>query len=315
MRIVALDGMEKQPIVLIIVAIVAILSAVVTIILNVRRTNKTMNTIENMLSKAQNAEFSEADFDESRLSKLETMFAHYLSSSATSSRNIEVEKKKIETLIADISHQTKTPIANLLLYTELLSEDNLTEDTREKVDVIHNQTERLRFLIDSLVKLSRLENGILSLHPKREQVNTMLSTVYEQYERKALDKGLKLLVEPTDLSAVFDLKWTTEAICNLVDNAIKYTEAGEVKISVVSYEFFTRIDIKDTGKGIAEEEQARVFSRFYRSQSTNENEGVGIGLYLARKIISEEGGYIKVNSKVGEGATFSVFLSNEEKNV
>ena len=134
MRIVALDGMEKQPIVLIIVAIVAILSAVVTIILNVRRTNKTMNTIENMLSKAQNAEFSEADFDESRLSKLETMFAHYLSSSATSSRNIEVEKKKIETLIADISHQTKTPIANLLLYTELLSEDNLTEDTREKVE-------------------------------------------------------------------------------------------------------------------------------------------------------------------------------------
>ena len=189
-----------------------------------------------MLSKAQNAEFSEADFDESRLSKLETMFAHYLSSSATSSRNIEVEKKKIETLIADISHQTKTPIANLLLYTELLSEDNLTEDTREKVDVIHNQTERLRFLIDSLVKLSRLENGILSLHPKREQVNTMLSTVYEQYERKALDKGLKLLVEPTDLSAVFDLKWTTEAICNLVDNAIKYTEENDEINSKTIYE-------------------------------------------------------------------------------
>ena len=307
------EGMQQQPIILIIVAIVVILLAVAIIIINVYRTNKTMNTIETMLSKAQNAEFSETDFDESRLSKLETMFSHYLSSSATSSRNIETEKKKIETLIADISHQTKTPIANLLLYTELLSEENLTEDARAKVDVIHNQTERLRFLIDSLVKLSRLENGILSLHPKLEQVQTMLSTVYEQYERKAFDKGLKLSIEPTKLSAFFDLKWTTEALCNLVDNAIKYTDQGEIRLSVISYEFFTRIDIKDTGKGISEEEQAKIFSRFYRSRSVNESEGVGIGLFLARQILFEEGGYIKVSSKVGEGSTFSMFIPNEEK--
>lgn len=310
-----IKGMENLPAVFIIAAIVIMLLAAVIVIINIYRTNKTMNSIEKMLIKAQNAEFSEADFDESRLSKLETMFSHYLSSSATSSRNIEIEKKKMETLIADISHQTKTPIANLLLYTELLYEDPLTEDTRAKVDVIHNQTQRLRFLIDSLVKLSRLENGILALQPREEQINPMLSAVYEQYKRKAMDKGLKFLFEPTGLSACFDIKWTTEAICNLVDNAIKYTEKGEIKISVVSYEFFTRIDIKDTGRGIPEEEQAKVFSRFYRSRSTNESEGVGIGLYLARQILSEEGGYIKVSSKVGEGTTFSVFLSNEGKNV
>lgn len=315
MRMEVFKGMANLPAVFIVAAIVMMLLAVVIVIINVYQTNKIMDSIEKMLIKAQNAEFSEVDFDESRLSKLETMFSHYLSSSANSSRNIEIEKKKVETLIADISHQTKTPIANLLLYTELLYEDSLTEDTRAKVDVIHNQTQRLKFLIDSLVKLSRLENGIMSLQPREEQIGPMLSAVYEQYKRKAMDKGLELSFESTDLSACFDIKWTTEALCNLVDNAIKYTEKGEIKISVVRYEFFTRIDIRDTGKGIPEEEQAKIFSRFYRSRSTIESEGVGIGLYLARQILSEEGGYIKVSSKVGEGATFSVFLQNEGKNV
>ncbi len=295
------------------VAVAAIVVAAVVIIVNVYRTDKTMKTIEKMLNLAQKSEFSESEFDESRLSKLETMFSHYLSSSTTSARNIEEEKKKIETLIADISHQTKTPIANLLLYSELLYEEDMSDDTQAKVDVIHNQAERLRFLIDSLVKLSRLENGILALHPKEERINPMLSTVCGQYERKASEKGLKLSFEPTDLSAYFDVKWTTEAICNLVDNAIKYTESGVIQISALSYELFTRIDIKDTGKGISEDELAKIFSRFYRSQSSNESDGVGIGLYLARQILSEEGGYIKVSSKVGEGSVFSVFLPNEKK--
>lgn len=295
------------------VAVAAIVVAAVVIIVNVYRTDKTMKTIEKMLNLAQKSEFSESEFDESRLSKLETMFSHYLSSSTTSARNIEEEKKKIETLIADISHQTKTPIANLLLYSELLYEEDMSDDTWAKVDVIHNQAERLRFLIDSLVKLSRLENGILALHPKEERIDPMLSTVCGQYERKASEKGLKLSFEPTDLSACFDVKWTTEAICNLVDNAIKYTESGVIQISALSYELFTRIDIKDTGKGISEDELAKIFSRFYRSQSSNESDGVGIGLYLARQILSEEGGYIKVSSEVGEGSVFSVFLPNEKK--
>jgi len=306
--------LEEYAIVLMIVAIIAIIAAVVIVIINFYRTNRTMNNIEKMLIKAQNSENCETEFDENRLSRLETLFSNYLSSSAVSSKNTEKEKKKIETLIADISHQTKTPIANLLLYSELLYEDNLDESTKKNVDVLHNQTERLRFLIDSLVKLSRLENGILALHSQLEQIQPMLSIVYNQYIKKATDKGLKLTVLPTNLSAIFDAKWTTEAICNLVDNAIKYTVHGEIRLSVISYEFFTRIDIKDTGVGISEEDQAKIFSRFYRSQNTNENEGVGIGLYLARKILSEEGGYIKVSSKVGEGSTFSVFLPNEKKN-
>ena len=143
--------LEEYVIVLMIVAIIAIIAAVVIVIINFYRTNRTMNNIEKMLIKAQNSENCETEFDENRLSRLETLFSNYLSSSAVSSKNTEKEKKKIETLIADISHQTKTPIANLLLYSELLYEDNLDESTKKNVDVLHNQTERLRFLIDSLV--------------------------------------------------------------------------------------------------------------------------------------------------------------------
>lgn len=144
-----------------------VLIAALGIYMNYHRTKKTMDTIEQMLNAAMEGTFSEGKFDESRLSALETKFAHYLSSSAISARNVSIEKDKIKTLIADISHQTKTPIANLLLYSELIAEEELPEDMRFNVDAIRMQTEKLRFLIDSLVKLSRLENGILTLSPDR----------------------------------------------------------------------------------------------------------------------------------------------------
>ena len=90
--------------------------------------------------------------------------------------------------------------------------------------------------------------------------------------------------------------------------SIKYTEHGTIRISAVSYEMFARIDISDTGSGIPESEQTKIFARFYRSNSVQKQEGVGIGLYLARQIISGEGGYIKVASVPGKGSTFSIFL-------
>lgn len=96
-----------------------------------------------------------------------------------------------------------------------------------------------------------------------------------------------------------------------MDNAIKYTREGSVTISVLSYEMFVRIDVTDTGVGISEEEQARIFTRFYRSQSA-EGDGVGIGLFLAREITAGEGGYLKVHSTVGKGSVFSVFLPREQ---
>ena len=135
---------------------------------------------------------------------------------------------------------------------------------RSNVEAIKQQAEKLEFLIKSLVKLSRLENGILNLSPRKEEIQPMLQDIYEQYISKASEKNLELNIEKTTSKATFDRKWTTEALGNIVDNAIKYTNAGEITINVKEYEIFIRIDISYR-IGIAESEQAEVFSRFYRS--------------------------------------------------
>ena len=291
-----------------IVGICLVITALV-IFINHLRTKKTIDTIENMLNEAAKGNFSEKSFDETRLSSLETRFAHYLSASVVSARNVELEKDKIKSLIADISHQTKTPIANLLLYSELLLEDdtdNLSVQMRENIVQIHAQSEKLQFLIASLVKLSRLENGILQLSPQEEALKSMLTLAVKEFKARA--KGIELILHDTDEKAYFDSKWTLEAICNILDNALKYTNEGTISLSVTAYEMFVRIDIKDSGIGIKEEELPKIFSRFYRSEDTKNMEGVGIGLYLSRQILSEEGGYIKVSSVYGQGSTFSVFL-------
>ena len=293
---------------IILFALISIIAAFTVVLINHIRTKKTMDTLEKMIDSAADGEYSETKFDESRLSALETKFSNYLALSNTSSKNIMKEKEKIKTLISDISHQTKTPISNLILYSELIEEGDLSEDMRSNVEAIKQQAEKLEFLIKSLVKLSRLENGILNLSPRKEEIQPMLQDIYEQYISKAMGKNLELNIEKTTSKATFDRKWTTEALGNIVDNAIKYTNTGEINIKVHEYEIFTRIDISDTGIGIAESEQAEVFSRFYRSQSVHNDEGVGIGLYLTREIISSEGGYIKLTSELGVGSTFSVYI-------
>ena len=284
------------------------LSAAAIVWLERRKCRKTMEQIDKMLDAAMDGSFSETTFDESRLSALETKFAHYLSASETASQNLALEKDKIKALVADISHQTKTPIANLLLYSELLQEEALSPAAKANADTLHTQAKKLQFLIDALVKLSRLENGIISLSPKRTALQPLLQSAAEQYAAKAGEKGLALHLYDTEASAVFDPKWTAEALSNLIDNAVKYTRHGEIAIRADSYEMFARIDISDTGPGIPEQEQGKIFTRFYRGGTVQEQEGVGIGLYLARQIVSGEGGYIKVASAPGEGSTFSVFL-------
>ena len=136
----------------------------------------------------------------------------------------------------------------------------------------------------------------------------MLNEILHQFKEKASAKNLKLELSDSSASAAIDEKWTHEALANIVDNAIKYTEKGSIKISVIPYEMFVRVDISDTGIGISEEEHAKIFKRFYRGSDVKQKEGVGIGLHLAREIISGEGGYIKLSSTPGEGSTFSVFL-------
>lgn len=273
------------------------------------REKRILRRMNEMLEEAICGTFSEWDFDESLLSSVEAKLAQYLSASIVSERNLNEEKNNIQTLIADISHQTKTPIANILLYTQLLEEQALPEESQTCVMALDGQARKLKALIEALVKLSRLETGIITLHPKKGPVQPMLERAIEGLEPKAAAKGMTLRFDRTDAMAVFDPKWTEEAVSNLLDNAIKYTpEGGRIAVSVISYELFCRIDVTDTGIGIAKDEQAKVFGRFYRVEAAAETEGVGIGLHLVRQIASGQGGYVKLTSSPGHGSTFSLFL-------
>ena len=266
-----------------------------------------------MLDDATRGQFRESRFDESRLSALETRMAHYLSASSMASGRLEQEQAAIKALIGDISHQTKTPIANLQLYSQLLAEQELPQESRTCVAALNEQVSKLRFLIDALVKTSRLETGVLTLSPRLQDISPLLERTAAQAVPGASAKGISLTVEPTELTARFDEKWTAEALYNLVDNAVKYTPAGgRVTLRAVGYELFCRIDVTDTGPGIPEDEQPKIFGRFYRSPAARGQEGVGIGLYLSRQIAQREGGYLRVSSRPGAGSTFSLFLPREE---
>lgn len=273
------------------------------------RTARTMKRLDDMLTAVINGSFSEKNFDESRLSALESRLWRYLTASALSERNVREQKDQISALISDISHQTKTPVANLQLYAQLLSEQPLTPQGKDCAAAISAQAEKLQTLIEALVKTSRLETGILALHPQPGEISQVVERAATQYAARAEEKGITLTVGQKEGSAVFDPKWTEEAVCNLLDNAVKYTPpGGTVTVEVKNYELFSAIRVTDTGPGISEEEQAKIFGRFYRAPGAWQAEGVGIGLYLTRQIAEKQGGYVKVESALGKGSVFSLFL-------
>ena len=295
-----------------VIAGVALLLALAVVAYDRWRTVRTMRRLDDMLTAAMNGSFSEKSFDESCLSALESRLARYLAASALSERNVQEQKDQISALISDISHQTKTPVANLQLYAQLLSEQPLTPRGKDCAAAISAQAEKLQSLIEALVKTSRLETGILALHPQLGEITPVVERAAAQYAPKAAEKGIILTTRQAEGSAVFDLKWTEEAVCNLLDNALKYTPSGgTVTVEVKNYELFSAIRVSDTGPGIPEAEQAKIFGRFYRAPGAYQAEGVGIGLYLTRQIAEKQGGYVKLESTPGKGSTFSLYIPRE----
>lgn len=274
----------------------------------------TIKRLENMLEDAINGTFEESDYDETRLSRLEVKWKRFLTSSMISRQRVVEEQERIKSLISDISHQTKTPLANILLYTQILQEKETDPELTSIVENIREQSEKLDFLIHSLVKTSRLEGEVLMLTPKRQPIAPMLKEVGDSALKEAEQKQIRITIHAGNEVACYDRKWTEEAIGNLVDNAIKYSPQGsEVIIDVKEYEMFTAVNVRDEGIGIREQEQACIFERFYRGREVAEEKGVGIGLYLVREIAERQNGYVKVKSAYGVGSTFSFYMTKNDK--
>lgn len=252
----------------------------------------------------------EAQMEDSLWGRTEMQLARAAHLFQRKSEESRRERVQIKGLISDISHQTRAPVSNMKLYIEFLGEEELSEDGRQFLKKLQNQVERLDFLMQSMVKMSRLETGILQIQKEPGDICETLRRAVAAVVPDAAVKQIDLFMESSgEVMIDHDGRWTQEAVFNILDNAVKYTESGgEIHVALTRQEIFLKISISDTGKGIAPERQAEIFTRFYREPEVHDKPGVGIGLYLARRIMELQKGYIEVESEPGEGAEFRLYL-------
>lgn len=223
------------------------------------------------------------------------------------------EHENIKGLVSDLSHQLKTPISNLKMYTEFLKNPHVTiEERQQYLHILDLSVERLIFLSESMIKVSRLESGLITLHCEKQSINeTILQAVKDIYTDAKKADIMIAYKEEISCDILHDRRWTAEACFNLLDNAVKYGKPGnEIILAVRELGLTIEISVTDQNEPISGEERTRIFERFYRGQNACEKDGIGIGLYLAREIIEKQGGCLSVHP-VGQGNRFSIVLPKQ----
>ncbi len=220
--------------------------------------------------------------------------------------------------VANASHELKTPVAGIRLLSEAIRDASDVGDEKSLhlfIDRLDNEAERLQRLVIDLLDLSRLEEQQNSERTPRADLHSTLTTSYLAHKGQAEDKGIELVLddrsqpgdncyadmEPSDASLIFD---------NLIENAIMYTDEGSILVTLEPRVHETEISVKDTGIGIPQADQSRIFERFYRVNKARSREvgGTGLGLSLVRHAVERGSGSIEVNSTVGQGTEFVVHL-------
>ena len=251
---------------------------------------------------------------ETRESKLENTLQRLLDQAEKKEAQAKRERDEVASLLSDLTHQLKTPMANVIMYTELLEDENLTPEERQRFTYLaRTQAKKMQWLLGNMLKASQLERGMISFSAEytgiRETIRQAVSSVYAQAE----ERDIMIKVEPfEDRKLYHNPRWTAEAMENILDNAVKYSPSGSVvTVRVQPMEIYTQIEISDQGVGISGEEYNKIFRRFYRSSNAAQTEGSGLGLYLAQLILNNEKGYVTAVSRPGEGSSFRIFLLNE----
>ncbi len=224
--------------------------------------------------------------------------------------SIEREKSKVQSFVSDISHQLKTPLTNLHLLQEALKQPGISpEEYQDHLEKQGKQLDKIDFLIRALLKTSQLENGLIQIQPREASISQTILSALEGILVPAEKKEIEVYYDnTTDYIVLHDPKWTSEALFNVMENAVKYTPRnGKLTILLNRTEKYVKISIKDTGIGIPPADLSNIFIRFWRG-NTNILEGNGIGLYLCKQIITLQHGYILVNSTVDSGSEFEIFI-------
>lgn len=223
----------------------------------------------------------------------------------------QAEMAQVQRSISDMSHQMKTPLASITMYADLLQTGDLTpREQRDCVDRMQTGASTLRWMADGLIKMSRLESGAVALHPENHSIRDTIASAVAGCLALADARGIEIMLEEfADAQAFHDVRWTCEALSNVLENAIKYAQQDtQIHVRVERLALYTRISIANQGISIPRDEWGRIFQRFYRGQNASVQQGSGLGLYLTRVILEKQGGYIMVDESTEAQTSFSLFL-------
>ena len=232
--------------------------------------------------------------------------------------NLEKDIKLEHRLTSDVAHELRTPLMAMLSTVEAMQDEVLPAD-QEHLAIVASETKRLARLVDAMLQLSRMENGSTRFEPEETDVVWLVRSIVESQEQLFADRELKLRFSDEtghrDCHAVMDADMIRQAVVNIMSNALRYTpEGGWVVVSVAQDRSDVMISVSDTGIGIAREDLNRVFSRFWRSDASREREsgGLGVGLALTKEIIDRHHGYVRVDSELGHGTTFTLYIPHTQ---
>lgn len=220
-------------------------------------------------------------------------------------------KKFLKNTISDISHQLKTPLAALSMYNEIILDEPENTNTvilfTQKSDIA---IERIKTLVLTLLKITRLDAGGIDFEKRKYPIIDVINKAIENLTIRAENEKKKIIIKGNQNETIFcDINWTSEAIGNIVKNALDHTNInGEINISWERTPIELRIFIADNGSGIQEEDFHHIFKRFYRSKNSSNIQGIGLGLPLAKAVIEGQEGIISLQTKQGEGTIFSIMF-------
>ena len=266
-----------------------------------------MNTyLEKVLSDDDPPEIF--DIEEGELSILKSNIYKVTTKLKYQKELLKQDKVTLATAMADISHQLKTPLTSMMVMNDLLKSEEDGEKREEFLKTQSDQLDRMNWLIQTLLKLSKLDAGSVLLTKEDIAADELIKDVMKPFEIQMDIKNISFVSEISDALVMCDKNWTVEAIQNIVKNCIEHMdEGGSLKVSLIDTNIFSQILINDTGCGIAAEDIPHVFERFYRGKNAGKD-SVGIGLALAKTIIENQHGEISVKSEAGVGSTFDIKL-------
>ena len=278
--------------------------------------NKMLSQYNSFLNKADeilSGKRIDIVYDESLNSAISERLNRIVEISSMQKEVAEQERDIIKSLLSNISHQIRTPLANITLYAGLLKDELSESSSFRLADKIEKNAEKLEFSMKELLKSPYAEQEIISVNPKIIELDKIIKKCCQSVELDAMKKNIRICPESNNYKVFADPKWTEEVFANIIENAIKYSSNNtEVTIKPILYESFVCVQIIDNGIGIPEQEQGKIFQRFYRGTNVTDKQGFGIGLYLAREVLRKQQGYMKIKSKLNKGTIVEVFLSRRD---